>query len=203
VDEPGGELKPRPDPTVLTTAALLREIEHLRELVEAKIDGHASFSSRRYDDLSDLLEYRAEANAKLFALHLDEARQQLQDQIDATQRATDAALLSTTKAIDKAEAAIEKRFESVNEFRAQLTDQSSTFLRRDMFDQHVREAREALQVVQTQAQTNHAQLLTISSTETGGRDREAQARANMATWFAAVATLVAVATLIMALVTTV
>src|ERR1700686_3585823 len=39
------------------------------------------------------------------------------------------------KAVDKAEAAADKRFESVNEFRKQLGDQSNTFLTRAEYDQ--------------------------------------------------------------------
>src|SRR5215217_1730743 len=37
-------------------------------------------------------------------------------------------------AISKAQAATEKRFESINEFRGQLADQQATFLRREIFD---------------------------------------------------------------------
>lgn len=44
------------------------------------------------------------------------------------------ALAASDKAITKAEIATERRFESVNEFRAQLADQATTFLRRDQYD---------------------------------------------------------------------
>lgn len=46
------------------------------------------------------------------------------------QRAVATALLSAEKAVTKAEIAAEKRFESVNEFRAQLADQAATFVSR-------------------------------------------------------------------------
>lgn len=42
-----------------------------------------------------------------------------------------AALASSEKAIMKAETAADKRFDSVNEFRATLTDQASRFVTRD------------------------------------------------------------------------
>ncbi len=42
--------------------------------------------------------------------------------------------LTTNDALRKAEVAIEKRFDSVNEFRAQLGDQARTFLPRPEFD---------------------------------------------------------------------
>lgn len=46
------------------------------------------------------------------------------------QKAVDAALVSQEKAIIKAETATEKRFESVNEFRKTLSDQTNTFMPR-------------------------------------------------------------------------
>jgi alpha-D-ribose 1-methylphosphonate 5-triphosphate synthase subunit PhnH len=48
----------------------------------------------------------------------------------AAEKAVQAALLFAERAVGKAEIATEKRFESVNEFRAQLADQSSTLLTR-------------------------------------------------------------------------
>jgi hypothetical protein len=53
---------------------------------------------------------------------------------DAADKAVAAALESAEKAVVKAETAAEKRFESVNEFRAQLTDQAATFISRQEFD---------------------------------------------------------------------
>ena len=44
------------------------------------------------------------------------------------------ALTAAEKAVNKAEIAAEKRFESVNEFRAQLTDQAATFLQRNEYE---------------------------------------------------------------------
>lgn len=201
---------PRPDPTERTKQELLREITHLRELLEAKLDGHTKFADGRHAETTALIHQKIEALDRQFELHLGEARHQLQDQIDAQERATAAelvaatkatevALASATKAIDKAEEATEKRFDGVNAFRQQLTDQSRTFLRVDMFDQHVREAREAQQLMQSRIDTNSNQLLTISSSETGGKDRDAQQRANIATVLGVVAMLLAVATFVMAL----
>lgn len=45
-------------------------------------------------------------------------------------KAIQAALLAAKEAVLKAETATEKRFESVNEFRQQLSDQTNTFLSR-------------------------------------------------------------------------
>ncbi len=45
-------------------------------------------------------------------------------------KAIQAALASAEKAVGKAETASEKRFDSVNEFRAQLSDQAATLMTR-------------------------------------------------------------------------
>lgn len=50
------------------------------------------------------------------------------------QKAVQAALLAAKEAVIKAETATEKRFESVNEFRQQLGDQSNTFLPRPEYN---------------------------------------------------------------------
>ncbi len=46
------------------------------------------------------------------------------------EQAVQAALAAAEKAVVKAELASDKRFESVNEFRAQLSDQANTFISR-------------------------------------------------------------------------
>lgn len=47
------------------------------------------------------------------------------------------ALAASDKAVTKAEAATDKRFDGVNEFRSQLSDQASRFVTRDTFDARV------------------------------------------------------------------
>lgn len=52
----------------------------------------------------------------------------------AQEKAVAAALAAQKEAVNKAESASEKRFESVNEFRAQLADQNKTFATRNDLD---------------------------------------------------------------------
>jgi hypothetical protein len=78
---------------------------------------------REIDDLRALLDERA-ANQK----------QAISDALTAADKLIQAALVSAEKAVDKALDANEKRFEGVNEFRGQLTDQAATFVRRDEID---------------------------------------------------------------------
>jgi len=54
----------------------------------------------------------------------------LKDALQAAEKAVGAALTAADRAVAKAEAAAERRFESVNEFRATLSDQASNLLPR-------------------------------------------------------------------------
>jgi hypothetical protein len=58
---------------------------------------------------------------------------QLDRRFQDSERAVQAALAAAKEAVLKAEEASNKRFESVNEFRAQLGDQASTFLGRNEY----------------------------------------------------------------------
>ncbi len=53
---------------------------------------------------------------------------------DQMKEMVDAAFQSSQKAIEKADTATEKRFEGVNEFRAQLADQAGKFVTRETMD---------------------------------------------------------------------
>jgi len=61
---------------------------------------------------------------------LTDLRKQLDERHTAQNSAVQAALSSAEKAVGKAETAAERRFESVNEFRAQLSDQATRFVTR-------------------------------------------------------------------------
>jgi hypothetical protein len=78
---------------------------------------------RQLDDMRHLLDERYATQVKA----LDAA-------FAAADKAVQAALLSAEKAVTKAEIASEKRFESVNEFRAALSDQTASFLSRTEYD---------------------------------------------------------------------
>jgi len=113
------DLVPRPDPTKLTTEAVAqatlqyrRELAQLRELIENRLDISDEALDRR---------------AQSFQLQIDQ-------RFTAAQTAVDAALTSAEKAVTKAEIAAEKRFDSVNEFRQALSDQTRLFLPRTEYE---------------------------------------------------------------------
>lgn len=57
--------------------------------------------------------------------------------IAAQDKAVQIAMIASEKAVVKAEIAAEKRFESVNEFRGQLSDQAATFMPRAEAEQRL------------------------------------------------------------------
>src|ERR1700690_162736 len=61
-------------------------------------------------------------------------REYVDVRFDAQQKAVDAALASADRAVLKAEVASDKRFESVNEFRKTLSDETATFLTRTEYE---------------------------------------------------------------------
>ncbi len=67
---------------------------------------------------------------ELFAARLLAVEVLITTRFEAADKATAAALVATTTAMQKAETASEKRLDSVNEFRAVLTDQQATFITR-------------------------------------------------------------------------
>ena len=64
---------------------------------------------------------------------LDAADKRYEQRFDAQEKAVREALAAADRAVIKAETAAEKRFDSVNEFRGQLKDQTSTMLTRGEF----------------------------------------------------------------------
>lgn len=77
--------------------------------------------------LKELLEVIEKKNEQIRAADISANEQRFK----AQEQAVAFALASAEKAVTKAELAAEKRFESVNEFRNQLKDQTGTFITRN------------------------------------------------------------------------
>src|SRR5688572_26741026 len=65
---------------------------------------------------------------------IDTLKELIEVQLRDQERAVQAALAAAKEAVNKAELAAEKRFESVNEFRAQTKDLQSSYMPRAEFD---------------------------------------------------------------------
>ena len=73
----GGDITPRPDPTVATTAALLREIAHLKELHQYDIDAMRELYEMRFKLIEDRRQELKEDNQTAIDTSLTTAREAL------------------------------------------------------------------------------------------------------------------------------
>ncbi len=140
---------------------------------------------------------------------LDRVDKEFHEHIRSVREETQAALDAADKAILKQEAAIEKRFDAVNAFRAQLADQASSFLprkesdvRMDAITEKIDRNSELLNALQLQVSSR----LDLTQGHTaGGREAIQEKRASNGAMYAAVGfgisllmALIAVTTIIIA-----
>ena len=81
-------------------------------------------------DLRAMLRERYETQTKAVDAAFAAQQTAMKTALDAASAAVAVALGAAEKAVGKAENAAEKRFESINEFRGQLSDQASSFIAR-------------------------------------------------------------------------
>jgi hypothetical protein len=91
------------------------KVDHLESLIHA----NANLAHQRFEDQDKAVLAALAAQEKAVAAALA-----------AQEKSSAAALASADRAVTKAELAAGERFASVNEFRAQLADQASTFMSR-------------------------------------------------------------------------
>lgn len=72
-----------------------------------------------------------------FQALMTQADRRNQQRFEGQEKAVSAALQAAKEAVIKAEAAAEKRFDSVNEFRQQLSDQAASFMPRREAEQRL------------------------------------------------------------------
>ena len=72
-----------------------------------------------------------------FEAILAEKDKRYEQRFDAQEKAVNSALTAAKEAVAKAEIAAEKRFDSVNEFRKTLSDQTGTFIPRPEYTQRL------------------------------------------------------------------
>jgi hypothetical protein len=131
---------PVPDPTKLTTEGLLREIAHLRELIETRL-GHLEEKTEqiRTEEATALVAALATANqagiARTAALSdlTDTKFQAVNEQINNQADKVALALASSDKAVAKSEVANERRFEVNTGLTARLDEQQKAFIGRAEF----------------------------------------------------------------------
>lgn len=109
---------------------------------------------------------------------------ELTDQrFEATDKAMSAALAAAQAAVTKAEVANEKRFESVNEFRAQLADQTRDLLTRREYEANHAALMRRMEVVEKIAARD-------SGMAAGDADRRERSQWSLTTGLAALGVLI-------------
>jgi len=110
-----GDVFPRPDPTVLTTEALRRDIGALERLLKQEIRGHVDLCKTKFNDIEEQFN-------RLEQLR----REQKQD----TKEAVDAALSSQREAVAKTEVSTTEQIHSLS----QKSESERESLRREIGD---------------------------------------------------------------------
>ena len=106
-------------------------VDTIKVLLQQQIEDLSRHVTAQHNDMQGMLHERYETQTKAVDAAFLAQQTAMQTALTAAERAVQTALLSAEKAVGKAENAAEKRFESVNEFRAQLADQAATFMSRD------------------------------------------------------------------------
>jgi hypothetical protein len=168
----------------LLVAAVRQQILDQHDATHQKMADLQTYIAQRFADMRAMLDERHATQTKA----IDEAFRTQQTAVrialDAAEKSVQAALVSAEKAVEKAELAADKRFESVNEFRQQLSDQTATFPSRNEVDSKFDALRE-----QTDANGRRiaelelrltSRLDTEQGTRAGGLDSRVEYRAETA-----------------------
>jgi hypothetical protein len=117
---------PVPDPTVLTTAALQREIKALREIIQIQVDNIRTHYDQMMNERDRRYGERFESSQVAVRAAFVASEQAVAAAFEAREKAIQAAYESTEKAILKSEAAQEKRadatFVSLSALQGLLTE---------------------------------------------------------------------------------
>jgi hypothetical protein len=114
--------------------ALRQEIDAERHAVRQQIADLRDSGRLMTTDLRDAVRQQAEDHRRMLDERYATQTKALDAAFKAAEQAVAVALANAEKATGKAEAAANARFESVNEFRKALTDQTATFIPRAEYD---------------------------------------------------------------------
>lgn len=101
------------------------------------------------DTLEEFLSTKIEALSDFVAAEDRSSKEALNAALAAVKEQSNAAMSAAAKAIDKAELATERRFESVNEFRSTLSDQAKTFINREEYEAKHKNLEDKINILQS------------------------------------------------------
>ena len=180
---------------------LLARMDDMRDALRQEIDREREFAGVRLDDLRAATRSQSDDRIRILDERYATQTKALDAAFKAAEQAVAVALANAEKATAKAEAASNARFESVNEFRKALTDQTATFIPRAEYDT----AHAALtERVTSNADRVAALELRLTSrldrgegSDAGAAGQRTDQRLNMSQVIAGIATLVAVLSFIL------
>lgn len=115
-------------------AAVWQKFNDMEKLLDERAAAADKAVDKALASAEKAVDQRASTLDREFHEHLEQVRHENALAFVNSDKAVQAALMSQKEAVTKAEAASEKRFEAVNEFRAQLNDQARTFVARPEHD---------------------------------------------------------------------
>lgn len=139
-----------------------------------------SVSGWTVDTLKEHLEKQHRDGVAAIEKNADERNERYEQRFKAMDEKTSLALTASEKAVAKAELAVEKRFDSVNEFRGTLSDQAATMMPRA-------EAQARLGAQDKDIEALKQDVTKLIAGGSGGRTQRDDLRANLGTFFAAAA----------------
>jgi hypothetical protein len=175
---------------------LLALMADMKDTLRQEIARERDFANVRLDDLRAATRNQSDDRIRILDERYATQTKALDAAFKAAEQAVAVALANAEKATQKAEAASERRFEGVNEFRKALSDQTATFIPRAEYDASF--AALADRVASNAARVDSLELRLTSrldrgeGADTGAAGQRIDQRASLGTVIAAVATLVAV-----------
>jgi len=116
-----------------------------------------------HQDLKDYIGRRFTDNELRYQQRFDAQTKALDAALAAQKEAVQTALVAAEKATSKAEISADKRFDSVNEFRKTLTDQTSTFIPRVEAEARLASLAEKVDDLKSSAQMHEGKTQGLSS----------------------------------------
>jgi hypothetical protein len=138
--------------------SLRERSEYFQDEIGERLSSFQLQLDQRFESSRKLLDERYDTQIKALDKAFIAQETAMRTALEAAEKAVQTALVSAEKAVAKAEVAAEKRFESVNEFRAQLTDQAATFLSRNEADVRINSLAEKLESDTKRSTLNASEL---------------------------------------------
>lgn len=137
--------------------AILREQRQATEMASTEREKAAQI-------LREGLAHQIDSGDRALEHHIQEQVRQIRTIIDMGSAQVRAAFDASEKAILKAEVATERRFESVNEFRAQLASQTASFMPREVAEARLAEIATKVEETTRRLDTTQGKSAGISAT---------------------------------------